>query len=262
MMTEQALKKNKEISEQYKSFLCPEGNLVAVKMLKDLDGWEDIKRLKRPRTLCQAICQTRYIGRSILIGPGENACYAVDACFFGKEMPPDAHKMYVGWQFSSEEAAKKTFEVLPKFGHEDGYKAIALIPLEKCPVDPDAVIIFGNASQMLVLYGAYLRTRGGDMLYRAGNNGTCLRLIVSAIKEQEPKLVVPGNAMKMLGLPSNTDLIFSIPGFLLEEIAENAWLLRKTGGSRYPVAWQHIDWDIQPPISSLLQKGGPDWVKK
>ena len=259
-MTENEVKKNKELAKQYKDLLCPEGSLVAVKMLKDLEGWEDFKRLKKARTLCQSICQTRYIGRSMLIGPGDNACYAVDACFFGKEMAKDAHKMYVGWQFSDEDAAKKTFEALPTFSSEDGYKAVVLTPLEKCPVEPDTVIIFGNASQMLVLYAAYLRPRGGDLTFAAGNNGTCLRLIVSPIREQKPKLVIPGNAMKMLALPSNTDLIFSIPGFLLEEIVEHGRQMRNTGGSRYPVAWQHIDWDIQPPISSLLQKGGPDWI--
>lgn len=260
-MAEEILKRNRDFAKQYRDLLCLEGNLVAVKMLKSVEGWEGVKRLKNPRTICQVITQTRYIGRSVLVCPGDNACYAVDACFFGAELNPDAHKMYIGWQFADEAAAKKTFDVLPVFGVEDGYKAMVLTPLEKCPVEPDTVIIFGNASQMLVLYGAYLRSRGGDLTFKAGNNGTCMRLIISPMKEQEPKLVIPGNAMKLLGLPSNTDLIFSIPGSLLEEIADNMRQLRNTGGSRYPVAWQNIDWDIQPPISSLLQKGGPDWMK-
>ena len=152
---------------------------------------------------------------------------------------------------------------MPSFERGE-YKAMFMTPLERCPVEPDTVIIFGNASQMLVLYGAYLRNRGGNFDISVGNQGTCVRVTVAPIQDNIPKLAIPGNAWKLLALPSNTDLIFSIPGALLEEIADSAWKLRKTGGSRYPAAWQHLDWDIQPPIADLLKAdgGGPSWVKK
>jgi uncharacterized protein (DUF169 family) len=263
MIQEDIVKRNQEMAGQYKGFLCPEGNLVAVKMLTNLEGWEKFKRPPKSRTLCQMISQTRYIGRTFLAKADDFSCYAVPALLFGEEMPKGAAKRYVGWQFGTEEAAQKSFDALPAF-ERNKYVAIFLTPLEKCHVEPDTVIIFGNASQMLVLYSAYLRNRGGDFAISVGNNGACARVTVAPIRDNIPKLAIPGNAWKLLALPSNTDLIFSIPGGLLGEIAENAWKLRNTGGSRYPAAWQHIDWDIQAPIGDLLKKegGGPSWLKK
>jgi len=259
----ETVERNKELSRKYKDLLCPEGNLVAVKMIENMEGWEKVKRPPKARTICQCISQTRYIGRTVLVKPEDNACYAAPEPLFGVKMPKDAHMRYVGWQFATEEAAKKSFEVVPSF--EPGkYKAIFLTPLDRCPVEPDVVIFFGNASQMLVLYGAYLRERGGYLSFNVSNQLTCVGVTVVPMKENRPNLAIPGNAWKLLALPSNTDLIFAIPGFLLDEIAESAKKLRSTGGSRYPAAWQHIDWDAQPPIGDLLkwEGGAPSWLKK
>lgn len=264
MKQEEILKRNQEMAQQYKDLLCPDGHLVAFKMISNLDGWEKFtnRKPRRPRTLCQMLSQTRYIGRTILTEAEDLSCYAVPALFFGEEMIQGAAMRYVGWQFETEEAAQKSFDALPRF-EKGRYRAMFMTPLERCPVEPDTVLIFGNASQMLVLYSAYLRNKGGDFSVSLGNQATCVRVTVGPIKEGTPKLSIPGNGWKLLALPSNTDLIFSIPGNLLEEIAKNAWTLRNTGGSRYPAAWQHIDWDIQPPIGDLLKTegGGPTWLR-
>ncbi|HDM79117.1 MAG TPA: hypothetical protein ENG51_22040 [Deltaproteobacteria bacterium] len=260
---EEMLQKNRDLSGKYKDLLCPEGNLVAVKMIEDMKDWEDVKRPRTPRTLCQFISQTRYLGRTVLAKPEDISCYAAPDPIFGVKMPDDAAMRYVGWQFANIEASKKTMEVIPRF--EPGkYKAIFMTRLDKCPVEPDVVIFFGNASQVLVLYGAYLRERGGFLTFNVSNQLTCASVTVVPIKEKRPNLTIPGNAWKLLALPSNTDLIFGIPGFLLEEIAESAEQLRNTGGSRYPAAWQHIDWEVQPPIGDLLkwEGGRASWLKK
>jgi len=263
-MNEDALKTNQQLAGQYVDLICPEGSLVAVKMLSTFEGWEKVKRPRKPRTLCQLISQTRYLGRTVLAGADDISCYAVSPGLFGEDMHEDAHQRYVGWQFATEEAAKKSFAVMPRFEpDEHNYKGIFMTPLERCPVTPDVVMIFGNASQMLVLYSAYLRNRGGDLAFSVGNNFTCVRATVVPIKEKRPNLSIPGNAWKLLALPSNTDMIFSIPGDLLDEIAGSARHLRNTGGSRYPAAWQHIDWDVQPPIGDLLKEDGTaSWLRK
>jgi uncharacterized protein (DUF169 family) len=260
---EEILARNAALSEKYKDLLCPEGSLVAVKMIEDLQGWDKIKRPRNPRTLCQFISQTRYLGRTIFAHPEDVSCYAAASLLFGTEMPEGVPERYTGWQFSNEEAARKTIEEVPRFDPER-YKAIFLSSLENCPVEPDAVIFFGNASQMLVLYGAYLRDRGGHLTFSVSNQMTCAGVTVVPIKEDRPNLAIPGNAWKLLALPSNTDLIFAITGSLLEKIAESATMLRATGGSRYPAAWQHVDWEVQPPIGDLLKRegGGPSWLRR
>jgi len=176
-------------------------------------------------------------------------------------MPEEAWKRYVGWQMATEEAAKKTMDAVPRFKLGE-YSAVLLSPLQRCPVTPDVVILFGNVSQMLVIIAAYLHSRGGCLTFGASGIGVCGTVIVSPIQDKKPTLGIPGNAWKLLALPSDTDLVCGIPAELLEEMAENAQFMRAHGGSRYPPAWQHVDWDVQPPIGDLLKEDGrPGWLE-
>lgn len=261
-MPEEALQKNKMLAQRFNELMSISGYLVGIKLIKDIEGWEKVKRPGQRRTLCQFISQSYYTGRSLIASAEHMACYAsAEILGFPKEMPKEAWKRYVGWQMATEEAARKTFSEIMKFDLGE-YNAIYISPLERSIVDPDVVIFFGNASQMLVVIASYLRSRGGSLQFSSKGMGSCSDVIVAVMKTKEPKISIPGNAWKILALPSDTDLICGIPGYLLEEIVENAAILRTTGGSRYPVAWQHINWDIQPPISELLREDGhPVWLK-
>lgn len=254
-MAQETLQRNQEFARRYKELLSYEGELVGVKMLKSLEGLEKIKKPATPRTLCQLISQTHYVGRTMVATNNEVSCYLAADILGFREMPKEAWKRYVGWQIGTEEAAKKIFDTVPKFELGE-YNAILLSPLSRCPVTPQAVILFGNASQMLVIIAAYLHNRGGCVTFTASGVGVCGNAIVSPIQSQEPTLCLPGNAWKLLALPSDTELICGIPTELLDEIATNAEFMRNRGGSRFPPAWQHIDWDIQPPIGDLLKDDG------
>jgi len=261
-MSDEILSKNKELDSRLRGVLSPEGYLVAAKFLTTMEGYENVKLPRKPRTLCQYISQVRYIGRTILI-PKENyqTCYMANYILGFKELKPDAHKRYVGWQMATAEAAKKTFETIPRVDMGK-YEAVFLTPLGRCAVEPDSVVFIGNASQALVIVAAYLHTRGGALTSQNSGMGVCAQAIVAPMLSGKPALSLPGNAWKLLALPSNTDLICGIPGNLLQEIADNAEFMRARGGSRYPAAWQHIDWDIQPPIGDLLTADGKaSWVK-
>jgi len=180
-------------------------------MLKSLEGLGKIRKPAKPRTLCQLISQTHYVGRIMVSTANELSCYMAPEILGVKEMPKEAWKRYVGWQMATEEAAKKTIDAVPRF-------------------------------------------RLGE--YRCGT------VIVSPMQEKKPTLGIPGNAWKLLALPSDTDLVCGVPSELLEEMAENAEFMRAHGGSRYPPAWQHVDWDVQPPIGDLLKEDGrPSWLE-
>jgi hypothetical protein len=45
------VKRNKDFAQQYKDSLCSERNLVAVKMLKDVAGWEAEKAKESPHSM-------------------------------------------------------------------------------------------------------------------------------------------------------------------------------------------------------------------
>ena len=262
-MSEEILAKNQKVDAQLREVLSPEGSFVAVKFLTSLEGFEKIKSPRSPRALCQLISQVRYIGRTVLLPKGDyQSCYLGNYVLGFKELAKDAWKRYEGWQMASAEAAEKTFATLPHL--EMGkYQAVLLTPLGRCPVEPDSVVFSGNASQVLVVAASYLHNRGGAVTSQITGMAGCAEATVAPMLYGKPMVTVPGNAWKLLAGPSNTDIICGIPGNLLQEMADNAAFMRVRGGSRYPAAWQHIDWDVQPPIGDLLtHEGKASWVKK
>ena len=122
----------------------------------------------------------------------------------------------MGWQMSTEEAAKKAYEAVPKLKPGE-YSGVLISPWEWCPIGPDVVIFFGNASQILVIVTAYIYDKGGTLSFSANGIGTCAGAIIVPIKENRPNIVLPGNP-KVLFLPSDTDLLCGIPGSLLESM--------------------------------------------
>lgn len=258
---EEMLQRNKELVQGYREVLFPEGYLVGVKMLKTLEGFEKVKRLDRRLALCQLISQVRYYARTRLAtNEDEWGCYAVPGILGFGEMPKEAWKRYVGWQFKTEEAVKKSYDTVPMFERGE-YSAIFLSPLERCPVKPDVVIFFGNSSQMLLIIAAYLYDKGGALTFSSCGMCSCASLIVGAMKEGKPIIVIPSNASKLLAVPSDTDLLCGIPGDMVDSLLEGMQFLRPRGGSRYPPAWQHIDWEPQAPIGDVLKTDGrPTWL--
>jgi len=260
---EQDLKRNQGMAEAWRECLSPEGYLVAVKLLKSLQGFEDIKRPEKHVTLCQLIAQTRYFGRTRIAKEEDlNTCYAAPPILGFRELVKEAWKRYVGYQMPTEEVARAAVEAIPHFPAGE-YNAVLLSPLEKCPVAPDVVIFIGNASQMLVVTAAYIYNKGGTLTFTSSGLAACANIIVLPMKDKRPQIAIPGNGWKLLATPSNTDLLCGIPGELLEEMAEGMRFMRRYGGSQYPVAWQHIQWEPQPPISDLLPDDGyPSWIRK
>ncbi len=253
-----AEEKNKELCKRIIEILKICGYPVAFKLLKE----EIDVRKARKRTLCQLISQTYYIGRRMLITKDEISCYLAPTILGFRELPKEAWKRYIGWQFFDEEAVKKTFVTVPKF-ELGAYSALYLGPLERFEMEPDGVIFYGNASQALLVVAAYVHKKGGALNFSASGVGVCANAIVTPKKEKLPSISIPGNAYRLLALPSDTDLIISIPYDILNELISNMFFMRARGGSRYPFAWQHIDWEMQPPISELLKDDGEAvWLKK
>ncbi len=256
---EDILKRNQRMAEALGEVLLPAGHLVAVKLLKSLDGMEQVKRPDTRVFLCPLLSQVRYFGRTRLVDCESCYCYAARWWFGFEEQTEEDRvamaKRYTGWQKGSEEAARGTQDKIPRFPYGE-YKGILLAALERCPVAPDVVVFFGNASQMFVIVGGYLRNRGEFLTFRASEFGACAQAIILPMVEKKPQIVIPSNALRLLAMPDNGELACGIPGELLEEMTENMRLQRERGGSRYPPAWQHIQWEAQSPISDMLKRDG------
>ena len=257
------LKLNEGLARAYREALQHEGYLVAVKMLKksEIETVGEIRRPKPRNTFCQLVAQAHYLGRKLLVGAGDQRCYLFPFLFGMGEMPKEAWKRYVGWQVRTEEAGRKAFEAFSKLPM-GAYDAVFLSPLEKCPVRPDVVIFFGNASQMQCIVAGYIANRGGILTSEFNGMGSCAGLIVVPMQKERPNIVVPGNPFRLLCLPDK-ELGCGIPGNMIEELIENMQFLKAGGGSSYPPTWQIIQWELQPPIGDVLKPdGSPSWLRR
>jgi uncharacterized protein (DUF169 family) len=190
-----------------------------------------------------------------------SACYAAPRILGFGELPKEPWKRYLGWHFANEEAGKKSFEKFPAFSLGE-YKSILISPLERCPVEPDVVIFFGSAAQLMPIILGYLSDKGGELKFRVNGMFACGDAIVTPMKDKRPNIVVPGNSWRILALPSDTELICGLPGELIEENLAGIKFLRSKGGARYPLLWQHLDWGPLGTITEVLRPEGlPTWLK-
>ena len=257
--------KIKTLSDEYRDLLRLDGFPVAVKFLKTLEGFEKIRRPEKPLVLCQLISLARYRHRTYLGTADEmGLCWGGLAATGIAEVPVDVQegRRYAGWMHLTEEYSKKTIEAIPKF-KAGTYKGVLISPLDVCPTDPDVVLFFGNASQMLALCTGYLYDKGGALTFNTAGIVGCAYAIVTPIQTGKPSLVIPCNGMRLLALPSDTDLVFAIDFESLEETLRGVKFLRKRGGPAIPTAWQHIGWKAEPPLLYITDpKGpGPIWLK-
>jgi len=257
--------KLKSLSDSFRDLLRLDGFPVAIKMLKTLDGFEKIHRPDKPLALCQLISEARYRHRTNLATSDEmGGCWGGLAVTGLAETPPDVRegKRYAGWMHLNEEVSRKVINALPKLD-VGVYKAVIISPLDVCPTTPDIVLFFGNVSQMLVLAAGYLYNKGETLTFETAGLVGCAYAVAPPIKTGKPSLVIPCNGMRLIALPSDTDLIFSLPTNSLEETLEGIKFLRERGGPTVPTSWQHITWETQPPLSYITDpKGpGPIWLK-
>jgi len=257
----------KAISDEYIRHLKLEGFPAAVKMIEDVKALDDIqykgkpvRKLNKNLLVCQLISQARFYGR-VVAGLGEN----LDICRLGGDAMgfevDDYTHVYAGTYFTSGEAARKMIETMPKL-ERGKYQAMLVGPLDRIPVDPDVVVIYGNVAQMLRIINGYVYDSGERLEFSAnGDAGLCSDTVAIPMLTGKPHLAVPCNGGRVMSLPNQTEMAFGIPFEELEHVLEGIKFTGRNVPVMYPVAWQHIDWEAPPdaPIRAFVR---PEGAKK
>ncbi len=255
-----SLNECKSISEEYGAFLALQGSAVAVKMLPDAEELDKIhykgkpvRKVSKRLVICQLFAQARFYGR--VIGGTEeslNLC-RLGADALGFEVDDYTH-VYSGSYFNSDEAAQKMIATMPKL-ERGKYHALLVAPLERCPVEPDVVLFYGNAAQILRLVHGYLYNKGGRVNFSSsGDAGICCDPLVVPMQTGEPGIGLPCNGGRIMSLPNSTDIVCGVPFKILDEVLEGIKFTHLGRGAiRYPIAWQHIDWEPQPPVLYFIR---------
>jgi len=257
----------RRISNEYVEHLKLEGFPTAVKMIEDVKIFDDIqykgkpvRKLRKNLLICQLISQARFYGR-VVAGLGEN----LDLCRLGGDAMgfdvDDYTHVYAGTYFSSEEASRNMIDSMPKF-ERGKYGAILVGPLDRIPVEPDVVVIYGNVAQMLRIVNGYLYDTGNRLNFStSGDAGLCSDTVVIPMVTGKPHMAIPCNGGRLMSLPNQTEMACGIPIGEMEHILEGIRFTGKNVPVMYPPAWQHIDWEApaDAPICAFVR---PEGIRK
>jgi uncharacterized protein (DUF169 family) len=133
-------------------------------------------------------------------------------------------------------------------------KGIAMFPLDKAPVDPDLVVIYGSPAQMARLSAGFLYHSGE--LVQSSTTGfglSCLSAIKPYLSEK-PALVHPGRGERILAGTDESEMFFSVPAKELELLVDGLEKTHKKG-TRYPIqSYMIYQPPVIPPVKTLDEK--------
>ncbi|MGQ9468384.1 MAG: DUF169 domain-containing protein [Nitrososphaerales archaeon] len=146
-------------------------------------------------------------------------------------------------------AAKRMQDALTKLNRKQ-YEAIMFSSLERTPIDPEVVIVYGNPAQILRLVQAALYHEGGKFdSSSVGDAGLC-NTLARVLLTKRPAMDLPCYGERRFAGVQDHELLFVYPREFGERIIEGLEGTHK-GGIRYPVPAQ-LDWSPKMPKDFIL----------
>ena len=130
---------------------------------------------------------------------------------------------------------------------------VVAFPMDKAPVDPDLLVVYGTPAQMTRLAYAYTHSYARPIHSSTTFGLSCLSMVLPSWKK-EPALVHPGRGERTLAGTDDSEMLFTAPMDYAEGIVEG---LEKTHrkGLRYPIqGYMLYEPPVIPPMKALEEK--------
>lgn len=267
----------KAFSEVLTKFVHPYNFPLAVRMVRKGEApparaKRPLRDFRNPITLCQAVAVARQVGWTVYMGREDNAC-VLGATAMGFEK---LHPYYLegnlceAFYTESKEAGAKMEAAVPRFAPGQ-YEGFLVAAMERADFEPDVFAFYGNSAQVMRLVSASLWSSGGRVESSAEGRLDCADLVQRAMITGQPAYVLPCNGDRVFGMVQDTEMAFSAPWALTDELARGLAATHK-GGLRYPIPkqltflptfpasydklWQLIGADEPPGGAAGDPKGG------
>jgi uncharacterized protein (DUF169 family) len=229
----------KEVDQILSTYIRPQTFPVAIKMLKSEDEIPEktrrpFQQLKKKIAICQGIGMSRKLGWAVAMGKEDMQCSLGAAPFgFFKNIDFfDEGNLAAGMFAASAEAGKKEEDLIDRFDHGT-YSHILVAPLNRAAFDPDLVMLYGNPAQIMRLIHGALFNGGGAIQSTAMGRLGCAA-IITVIKKDECRFLVPGNGDRIFGMTQDWEMSFMIPMSKMDTVLDGLAKTHK-GGIRYPI---------------------------
>jgi uncharacterized protein (DUF169 family) len=246
----------KKIDQDLTTYIRPLTFPLAVKMLKSEQEIPDKTRrpfrdLKKKVAICQGIGMARKLGWTVAMG-GEDMQCSLGAAPFGFFKNIDFYNegnLAAGMFTSSKEAGKREEDLVDRFNYGD-YTHILVAPLNRANFDPDLLLIYGNPAQIMRLIQGTLYQEGGAVYSSSMGRLGCAAMI-TVIKKNECRYLVPGNGDRMFAGAQDSEMSFMIPASKIDMVMNGLAATHKVG-IRYPIT-TFLDFEGSFPPSYVQQ---------
>jgi len=249
----------KSFAREIETHIRPATFPVAAKML--LPDEPVPEKAKRPQrdlhvqiAICQAISMVRRYGWTIAVGAEDLNCVLTKTAFGFAPLTEHytSGHLACGMYTETLEAGART-EAATHIFPEGRYKHLLLAPAGRAEFVPDALVIYGNAAQVMRLLTGALWKRGGALGSSFTGRVDCSDEIIRTMLSGDYQVILPCYGDRVFGHTEDHEMAFSLPGTKMDELVEGLNGTHK-GGIRYPIPAFLRFTPQYPPHYSELEK--------
>ncbi|UFJ39170.1 DUF169 domain-containing protein [Brevibacillus humidisoli] len=232
--------KPQQLDESLMKHIRPDMFPVGIKIVKEKSALPT--KAKRPKrdfgyeiTICQAVGFSRRYGWSIAMNGEDLSCPIAQVAFGYQPALPyysEGH-LACGMYTETLDAARRTEQDVPKLAAEDSGYYVSF-PLNRAPFEPDVVVIYGNAAQVMRLVAGMLYRRGGSITSSFSSRADCADIAIKTLQTGEPQVILPCYGDRLFAQTQDTEMAFSFRFADAEELIVGLEGTHK-GGIRYPI---------------------------
>lgn len=209
--------KLEDLNSALSEHIHPDTFPVAVRMVPP--GEDLPERTKRPArdmdiqvTICQGVAFSRRYGWAVGIGNEDLNCPLAAAVFGFKPMLDYMVEGHACYQMFTEtlKGGEKTETETEKVPYQS-YQYVLSAPLHRTAFEPDVVVVYGNAAQIMRLTVAALWKEGGRLTSSFSGRIDCADEILVPLRTQKPEVILPCNGDRVFAQTQDHEMAFAFP---------------------------------------------------
>lgn len=231
---------NGDVARKLDEYIRPTTFPVAVKFLRHGEppppkAKRPLDDLKRHVTVCQGWGIARRYGWTTVLRADDMKCPlgALVAGFAAPNAFYDEGNLCAGMYTADAQAGARSEASVEKFkpGEIDG---IVFGPLNRADYEPEVLIIYGNAAQVMRLVAAALYKSGGRVESSFAARMDCSDHLVVPLRTDQPQVILPCNGDRIFAGAQDEEMAFTVPWSKVGDLMEGLEGTQK-GGVRYPI---------------------------
>ncbi|KPJ52476.1 MAG: hypothetical protein AMJ37_02810 [Dehalococcoidia bacterium DG_18] len=249
-----------KIDEVLTTYLRPQSMPLAIRMCRSAE--ELPERVRIPArdlgfkiAVCQGISMARRYGWTLAIGKEDLTC-PIPGITMGFLPPKEGYldgSFMESQGFGSREAHARTAQALPKLEYGK-YRYLLMGPIGRAAFEPQAVLVYGNPAQVVLLIAARLFGEGDALNFTASGGASCIGCTVAPIVSDECQVILPGAGERINAMVTPDEIAFAMPMSKVEPVLNGLEAGYKTGIMRYPTpTWLRFQPQHPPYLVQLLE---------